>query len=83
MTQPLLHPDHPLLVRIRSEFIEMPGLCLTESQASRLWNLDPQTTGLALEMLVAAGSLTRTEDGRFIATSMPVRNAWTDGIVAD
>ncbi len=63
--------------------MEMPGLCLTESQASRLWNLDPQTTGLALEMLVAAGSLARTEDGRFIATSMPVRNGWTDGITVD
>ena len=32
--------DHDLHLRIRAEFVEMPGLKLTLSQASRLFNLD-------------------------------------------
>lgn len=67
MAQTQMHADHPLILRIRSEFREMPGLCLTPAQASRLWSLDADTTAMALEMLVAAGALTRTADGRFIA----------------
>jgi len=31
------------LRRIRSEFLEMPGLCLTCAQAQRLWGLDAGT----------------------------------------
>jgi hypothetical protein len=30
-----------LLLRIRSEYEDMPGLCLTLRQAARLWNLEP------------------------------------------
>ena len=32
--------DHELHLRIRAEFVEMPGLRLTLSQASRLFNLE-------------------------------------------
>ena len=32
--------DSELLVRIRMEFLEMPGMRLTRSQAHRLWNLN-------------------------------------------
>lgn len=69
MAQRLMHAEHPLILRIRSEFREMPGLCLTPAQASRLWSLDADTTLMALEMLVASGALTQTADGRFMATS--------------
>lgn len=77
MTRTRLHPDHPLLVRIRSEFCEMPGLCLTTAQASRQWSLDPQITAMALEMLVSGGSLERTADGRFIGRG-DGRRPWTE-----
>ncbi|MBS1820039.1 MAG: hypothetical protein JSU08_19055 [Acidobacteria bacterium] len=78
MSQWSLHTDDPLLARIRSEFLEMPGLSLTIPQASRLWNLDPQTSQLALEMLVHAGVLQCTDDGRFMAAGDGVGSAPTD-----
>lgn len=64
--------EERLLKRIRSEFHEMPGLCLTVRQAARLWNLDPLTSEAALQMLVAEGYLAQTEDGRFV-----VATRWT------
>lgn len=57
----------PLLRRIRSEFHEMPGLCLTVSQAARLWNMDVHTAAKALHLLVEHNFLLRTDDGRFMA----------------
>ena len=59
--------EESLLRRIRGEFLEMPGMCLTLPQAARLWNLDSRTSQLALHTLVDGGFLTRTVDGRFVA----------------
>lgn len=47
----------PLLHRIRSEFLEMPGLRLTSVQASRLWALDRQTSERLLDGLTITGFL--------------------------
>ena len=55
-------PD-ALFRRIQGEFLEMPGLCLTQPQACRLWGLDRDTCGLLLSRLVDAKFLTRTRDG--------------------
>ena len=63
----------PLLKRIRGEFFEMPGMCLTVSQAARLWNLAPQTAERALRALVAGGFLSRTDDGRFVMARWTTR----------
>ena len=30
---------HDLNIRVRAEYLEMPGLCLTVAQAARLWNV--------------------------------------------
>lgn len=61
------HPDHtadaPLLRRIRSEFLEMPGLRLTLWQASRLWGVDAETCQRVVALLTAEGFLRRTPDG--------------------
>ena len=54
-----------LVDRIRAEYIEQPGLRLTEAQASRLWRLDPPTTRHALTELTGAAFLQRTADGRY------------------
>ena len=43
-----------LLRRICGEFAEMPGLRLTRPQARRLWNLDEETCGRILDVLVEA-----------------------------
>ncbi len=55
---PRLITDLPSL--IRAEYLEMPGLCLTLSQAARLWHVDRDTCGHALESLAAAGFLHRS-----------------------
>ena len=58
-----------LVDRIRAEYIEQPGLRLTEAQASRLWRLDEPTTRFALRALTVASFLHRTEDGRYARPS--------------
>ncbi|MGE0359996.1 MAG: hypothetical protein AB7H93_08050 [Vicinamibacterales bacterium] len=54
-----------LLRRIRDEFVEMPGLSLTEGQAARLWQVDPGTTAALLRRLVEARFLARTGAGHY------------------
>ena len=51
--------------RIYSEYVEMPGLRLTCAQGQRLWGLDARACGSALEALVDAGFLRRTDDGQY------------------
>lgn len=58
-----------LVERIRAEYIEQPGLRLTEAQASRLWRLDEPTTRHALSELTAKAFLRRSEDGRYARPS--------------
>jgi hypothetical protein len=64
-----------LLRRVRSEFVEMPGLRLTEPQARRLWGLDQASCSKLLETLVGDRFLFRTRDGAFLRTdgSGPLR----------
>lgn len=51
--------DEPLQIRIRAEFVEMPGLKLTLPQASRLFNLEPVACENVLGGLVRDGDLSR------------------------
>jgi hypothetical protein len=44
--------DHDLHLRIQAEFVEMPGLKLTLSQASRLFDLDRTQCERVLSTLV-------------------------------
>jgi len=48
---------------IRSEYEEMPGLCLTRAQVQRLWLLDPAACDDVLRALVDAGYLRLTSGG--------------------
>lgn len=52
--------DCHLLMRIRMEYVEMPGLQLTGGQARRLWNLDQSTCEGILATLVEERFLTLT-----------------------
>lgn len=54
------------LCRIRGEYLEMPGLCLTRCQAQRLWGLPCDRCDTLLTALVEERFLVRTADGRFI-----------------
>ena len=54
------------LRRVKGEYLEMPGLRLTEAQARRLWGLDPVACSALLGALVDAKFLFRTRDGAFM-----------------
>ena len=58
-----------LLDRVRSEYLEMPGLSITVQQASRLWNTEPEITRELLGRLVGARFLRRRENGSFVRAS--------------
>lgn len=60
-------PDDRLLVRIRGEYEEMPGLRLNLAQACRLWQLDGTTCLALLDHLVVERFLHRTHDGAYVA----------------
>ena len=55
-----------ILHRIRSEYFEMPDLCLTLSQAQRLWGLSREECERLLEQLVGYRFLRRTRNGAFV-----------------
>src|ERR1044071_2072108 len=55
-----------VLRRVKGEFLEMPGLRLTEAQARRLWGLDAAVCGALLGALVDANFLFQTRDGAFM-----------------
>jgi hypothetical protein len=52
--------------RIQGEYLEMPGLRLTQEQAQLLWRLDPTACDAVLGALVDARFLARTQDGAFV-----------------
>jgi hypothetical protein len=60
-----------LLVRIRGEYREMPGLRLTVAQACRLWQVDSAICEIVIQTLVAEGFLARTASGMFVALPTP------------
>ena len=51
--------------RIRSEYLEMPGLCLTGAQAQRLFGLDPLTCSSLLASLTKDKFLCRRSNGSY------------------
>lgn len=63
-----------LLLRMRAEFREMPGLKLTAAQATRLWHLDPLRSEELLNTLVVDGLLRRNAEGAYLVSSDPVRS---------
>ena len=63
---PELTVTDDVLRRVQGEFLEMPGLRLTEPQARRLWGLDSQSCAALLKQLVDARFLFETRDGAFM-----------------
>jgi len=64
-----------VLRRVQGEFMEMPGLRLTEAQARRLWGLDEASCRALLAALVDAKFLVRTHNGAFVRVeaAKPIR----------
>ena len=69
-TQPPQEGTIPLVRRARGEFLEMPGLRLTAVEASRLWDLDRQTSEEILNVLTEAGFLFRNREGAYVRATV-------------
>ena len=54
------------LTRAQGEFLEMPGLRLTEAQAARLWSFDAALCSAVLSTLVERRFLVRTRHAAFL-----------------
>ena len=54
------------LVRMQTEWIEMPRLKLTRPQAQRLWSLPSDVCETAFETLIKSGFLVQAPDGAYI-----------------
>ena len=54
------------LRRAQADFLEMPGLLLTEAQAARLWCFDSALCSRVLESLVESRFLIRTRSAAFV-----------------
>ena len=57
--------DTLALRRAQAEFLEMPGLRLTEAQAARLWSFDSALCSAVLSALVESRFLIRTRNASF------------------
>lgn len=57
---------HALVGRVRSEFIEMPGLRLTLAQATRLWGLEAAACQDVINALVGSAFLRWTSAGTVV-----------------
>ena len=63
--QAIAAPPDALLHRIKMEYMEMPGLALTDHQARRLWNLDSDVCDAVLAALVTEQFLALSRDGSY------------------
>ena len=66
--------DRDIVARIRAEYLEMPGLRLTTSQAARLFNLEFAYCAHLLDRLVKMGVLW-TNGREFLASNVGRRCA--------
>ena len=62
-------PHHPLLKRIRAEYLEMPGLRLKVEQAQRLCGVDRAICQRVLDTLVEMKFLCVKPDGAYARLS--------------
>jgi hypothetical protein len=70
-----------LVQRVKSEFVEMPGLRLTAEQCSRLWGVEREKCDSLLHALVQGNFLVVRADGKYgravdmVARDVPLRAA--------
>jgi len=55
-----------LVQRLQAHFREVPGLCVTPVEASRIFGLAPDVCGRVLSALVEDGLLAMRADGRYV-----------------
>jgi hypothetical protein len=55
-----------LVTRIKSEFYESPGMCLTVRQGARLWGIAPEECARIVDRLVSEQFLRWTRNGEVV-----------------
>jgi len=55
-----------LVTRIKSEFNESPGMCLTLRQGARLWGIAPEDCEKVIDRLIAEQFLRWTRNGEVV-----------------
>jgi hypothetical protein len=55
-----------LMTRIKSEFNESPGMCLTLRQGARLWGIAPEEAARIVDLLVSQEFLRWTRNGEVV-----------------
>ena len=65
-----------LVGRIRAEFLEMPGLRLTLTQASRLWGLDEGASRRVIDVLFGSSFLRGRRAARSLASESDALGPW-------
>ena len=71
-----------LVNRAKQEYLEMPGLALTISQASRLWNLDRRVCEEVLEALIEDNFLAATARGTYVRRTGDLSTTWMSNVWA-
>ena len=70
-----------LVVRIKSEFNESPGMCLTLRQGARLWGIAPEECAKVVDRLVAEEFLRWTRNGEVVRSESGAQGDRVDGKV--
>jgi hypothetical protein len=71
-----MHHEAALISRVRSEFLEMPGLQLTLPQAARLWGLEQRACRDIIDALVTTAFLRWTPRGTVVRTESSMRASY-------
>jgi hypothetical protein len=66
MTKRIQREEITLTRRVQAEYLECPGLNLTEPQMRRFLGVDEPTCAALVEDLVSTRFLARTEQGRYV-----------------
>jgi len=70
MTQGHFVTNRSCIKVIRDEYVEMPGLSLTEAQVERLWNLTSDIAETLLQELQRAHFLRLTQKGTYVRADL-------------
>jgi len=63
---PAVMETDALVTRIKSEFNESPGMCLTLRQGARLWGIAPEECARIVDLLVSQEFLRWTRNGELV-----------------
>jgi hypothetical protein len=70
-----------LVTRIKSEFNESPGMCLTLRQGARLWGIAPEECAKVVDRLIQEQFLRWTRNGELVRAESGGQRSRSDAVV--